>query len=190
MAVFSRRQTPPRPVTLYLAYRPLVRDDFRECCAYCLLHEDWAAGQENFELDHFRPKSLPQFADLETDFYNLYYACHPCNHTKSNAWPDFSLEASGYGFLDFCADGFSHHFQEEANGSWTPLSRRAQYTVERLRLNRRHLVQIRSLLREIAAERGVQAVDWNLPAGEQIRELVAGPNRRGVIVNVPFSLRP
>ncbi len=169
MAVFSRRESPPPPVTHY---------------------SEWAAGRENFELDHFRPKSLPQFAGLEKDFYNLYYACHPCNHSKRNAWPDDLLEAEGYGFLDFCTDGFSSHFQEENDGSWTPLSRRAQYSLERLRLNRKHLVQLRRLLREIASERGLRPIDWNLPAGEQIRELVAGFNRPGVIVNAPFGLRP
>ena len=148
MAVFRRRGSPPGPFKHYSAYRPFVREDFEECCAYCLLHEILAAGQESFELDHFRPRSLPGFAALAHDFYNLYYTCRPCNLLKGNAWPDHSLEAAGYGFLDLCAETFSAHFQEESDGSWLPLSRRAEYTLERLRLNRTHLVKIRRYLRE------------------------------------------
>jgi len=172
LAVFRRRELPPSPVKHYSEYRSLVRDDFQECCAYCLLHEDWAAGQENFELDHFRPSFL--FPSLEKDFYNLYYACHPCNRLKGRAWPEPSLEAEGYVFLNFCAEAFSSHFSEDADGSWKPLSRRAEYTLERLRLNRKHLVRIRLLFREVASERGSRLVDWDLPTRDQLRALLEG----------------
>lgn len=177
MAVFRRRESPPGPFKHYSAYRPFVREDFAECCAYCLLHELLAAGSENFELDHFRPRSLPGFAFLGTDFYNLYYACRPCNHAKGNTWPDSSLEAEGYGFLDLCSEAFSAHFHEEEDGSWRPLSRRAEYTLERLRLNRAHLVTIRRYLREIAEARGVDSLNWDVPAKEQIQALLAGWRR-------------
>ncbi|HEY2289904.1 MAG TPA: HNH endonuclease [Thermoanaerobaculia bacterium] len=172
MAVFHRRDIPPYPVEHYSEYRTLVREDFEECCAYCLLHEILAAGQENFELDHFRPKSLPQFAGLTHDFYNLYYACHPCNGIKGVTWPNPSLEAAGYRFLDLCSESFSAHFEEEADGTWKPLSRAAEYTLERLRLNRKHLVSIRLYLREIAAEKGYQPLDWNIPSRDQIQILL------------------
>jgi len=174
LAVFLRRKSPPGPFKHYSAYRPFVREDFAECCAYCLLHEILAAGQENFELDHFRPRSLAAFASLASDFYNLYYACRPCNHGKGSTWPDRSLEADGYGFLDLCAETFSAHFQEEADGSWQPLSRRAEYTLERLRLNRAHLIKIRRYLREIAIERGVAPLNWDVPAKKQIQALLEG----------------
>jgi len=174
LAVFARRNSPPGPFKHYSAYRPFVREDFAESCAYCLLHEILAAGQENFELDHFRPRSLAGFAGLAHDFYNLYYACRPCNHAKGWAWPNPSLEADGYGFLDLCAETFSAHFQEGADGFWQPLSRRAEYSLEILRLNRPHLVKIRRYLREIGEERGVGPLNWDLPAREQIQGLLRG----------------
>lgn len=37
---------------------------------------------DNFELDHFKPKSDERFASLAADYYNLYYSCHVCNHYK------------------------------------------------------------------------------------------------------------
>jgi hypothetical protein len=174
LAVFRRRDSPPKPVKHYSEYRPLVREDFEECCAYCLLHEILAAGRDNFELDHFRPKSSPEFMHLANDFYNLYYSCHPCNRIKGDTWPDSALEAGGYGFLDLCSEAFSPHFQERADGLWEPLSRRAEYTVERLRLNRLHLVKIRRYLREIAMERGSEPLDWDVLLRGQIQALLEG----------------
>jgi hypothetical protein len=47
-----------------------------------------------------------------------------------------------------------------------------QYAEQRLRLNRRHLVEIRSLLNEIADLKGVSWVDWNRPVRDQVISLV------------------
>jgi len=95
MPVFLRRRTSPLKTDDYTKYRPFVREDFRECCAYCLLHEIIAGGEANFELDHFRPKSRPKFAGLINDFYNLYYACHVCNQYKGQLWPTTELSERG-----------------------------------------------------------------------------------------------
>ncbi|MFL6195890.1 MAG: hypothetical protein ACJ75H_17050, partial [Thermoanaerobaculia bacterium] len=128
-------------------------------------------GPENFEIDHFRPKSLPRFADRVNDFYNLYYTCHPCNQIKGDRWPDPALELLGYGFLDLCVDSYSDHFEEAADGTWSPRSRQAEYTLAKLRLNRSHLVRIRGYLRELAARKRYPLIDWNRPAAEQIQAL-------------------
>lgn len=77
---FERTVPPPDVSGGYAAFRPYVRADFQQCCAYCCLHEFWAGGVGNFELDHYRPVS--RFPHLVRDFYNLRYACHVCNLTK------------------------------------------------------------------------------------------------------------
>lgn len=169
MAIFPRRNPPPPPQEHYSQYRQLVREDFAECCAYCLLHELLAGGEGNFQLDHFQPKSIAAFATLVNDFYNLYYACSVCNRYKAGSWPSPKLEALGYGFVDFCAEDFSTHFKEELDGSWNPLTLRAEYTAARIRLNRPHLLQIRRLLRELAFYRGWPSSGWEIR--EQIRRL-------------------
>src|SRR5262245_27534597 len=88
-------RTVPAPLVTggYQGYREYVRTDFCHRCAYCLMAELFAAGRENFELDHFQPKS--RFLDREQDFYNLYYACHPCNMSKHDFWPPKDLEDRG-----------------------------------------------------------------------------------------------
>lgn len=175
MSVFTRRNPAPPQETDYKKYHRYVREDFRECCAYCLLHEVLAAGAENFELDHFRPKSLPEFADHVNDFYNIYYSCHVCNHTKWRKWPSDELTAQGYRFIDFCVENFTEHFQEEVDGFWTPLTKPGEYTEGRLRLNRRHLVELRALLREIAVLRGLSPLDWNSTCRESTLKLIEPP---------------
>jgi hypothetical protein len=128
----------------YRSFRRFVREDFRETCAYCLLEELLAGGEENFELDHFRPQVL--FPDRVNDYYNLYYACHPCNRIKHGKWPSPELEQRGIGLLDLCADNFDMHFQELLEGTWAGRTLSAQYTIDALRLNRPHLVEVRRLL--------------------------------------------
>lgn len=168
MAVFIRRQPAPPEQANYAKYREFVRADFSECCAYCLLFERISGGRENFELDHYRPKSNPKFAHQINDFYNIYYCCHVCNHTKGATWPDDELMSLGYRFIDLCVEDFSEHFHEEDDGFWTPLTKPAQYTVERLRLNREHLVKIRKLLRQLATLRRREPLNWNAPSREEI----------------------
>lgn len=141
---FVRTKPAPTVSGGYRAFRPYVRSDFEKTCAYCLLCELHAAGEENFELDHFFPES--KFAIRKGDFYNLYYACHPCNHIKRAKWPDSRLEAKGIGFVDLCKDDFEIHFRELPDGRWEGLTESAKYTIDALMLNRQHLTQIRVLL--------------------------------------------
>jgi 5-methylcytosine-specific restriction endonuclease McrA len=126
MARFLR--THPEPITTgdYRKFRPYVRKDFERRCAYCLLQEVLAGGEENFELDHFRPKWL--FAALKLDFYNIYYACHPCNNIKHDKWPSQLLEEQGKTFVDLCKDNFETHFDERPDGTWMGLTPAAEYT--------------------------------------------------------------
>src|SRR5437016_10978434 len=114
MPHFVRTRPAPKVTGSYRSFRPYVRKDFCRRCAYCLLGERLAAGEENFELDHFRPKS--RFPGLTNDFYNLYYACHPCNRIKLDLWPPKELEERGIGFVDFCGEEFYTHFRSTPDG--------------------------------------------------------------------------
>ena len=151
MAHFTR--THPAPVVSYGygGYRSYVRKDFRETCAYCLIAELLAAGQENFELDHFKPQNT--FPLLINDYYNLRWSCHPCNRIKWKKWPNLALVATGQSFVDLALDDFGVHFSENADGSWTGLTPAASYTIDQLRLNRPHLMKVRVLVREIEVTR-------------------------------------
>jgi uncharacterized protein (TIGR02646 family) len=146
MAQFLRRNpAPPLKRKDYRLFRLAVREDFHETCAYCLLSERWAAGVENFELDHFRPRAV--FPQLLLNYYNLYWSCHVCNRIKHALWPSPALQQRGITFVDLCVDNFDDHFLEDPSGRWLPRTPSAEYTIDVLRLNRPHLVTLRAFLR-------------------------------------------
>lgn len=93
----------------------------------------------------FRPKSL--FPQLALSFYNLYWSCHVCNNVKGSQWPSPALRDVGIAFVDLCAADFAGHFTEKRNGEWLGKTLSANYSIDALRLNRPHLVEIRRLIR-------------------------------------------
>src|SRR5262249_50922180 len=99
---------------------------------------------------------------------------HVCNHYKGAVWPSDHLAATGCRFVDPCIDVFSDHFREEPSGDWVAVSKAGEYTAARLRLNRRHLVDIRGLLRDVASLRGLEPPNWDRPARDQIAGLIGG----------------
>jgi hypothetical protein len=166
MPIFIRREDGPSYDAPHHTIRPLVRADFSECCAYCLFHELLAGGEDNFEIDHFRPRARTADPVERDGFLNLYYSCHTCNHYKSSSWPDGVLAEKGYRFVDSCKELFSDHFPA------------GEYSEARLRLNRPHLAELRSLLDEIAFLRLGTTLDWNRPSKEQILGLLPVALRR------------
>lgn len=146
MPHFIRTKPVPAVKGGYRSFRPYVRADFLERCAYCLINELYAGRARCFELDHFKPKSRPEFAHLINDFYNLYYSCRACNGNKHDNWPPPSYQARGIGFVDLCKDNFSDHFKELPSGEWQPLTPSATYTEQLLVLNDPNLIKLRVTL--------------------------------------------
>jgi uncharacterized protein (TIGR02646 family) len=158
MPHFTRtRPVPSITGSHYREFRPHVRRDFNQQCAYCLFEELLLGGMDNCELDHFRPKS--RFPSLVIDFYNLYYSCHPCNKIKLDKWPDEALEAKGITLVDLCRDEFQTHFGVDAEGNWEGTTPSGRYTIDALKLNRRHLVKLRRLLAEAGLHPHTECLD-------------------------------
>lgn len=165
--IFSHRI--PSPVRRnYKQYRPFIRVDFQECCAYCLIWEFNAGGEEHYELDHFKPRSI--FPALIHVYDNIYYSCHACNLKKSDAWPTPAMIANGTRFVDPCNDDFSSHYQY-ADGVWIGLTLAAQYTIERIGLNRKHLVRLRRNLGKRLLDKRLPPLDWSMPLKTQLEVL-------------------
>lgn len=158
--IFTRRLPSPKK-SKYENYRSEIREDFHECCAYCLLHELLAGGRSNFELDHFKPKS--KFPALEKEYTNICYSCHVCNNKKRAKWPSSKLLAQGRRFIDYCSEDFSTHFTEGEDCSWNPLTPAAEYVEAELLLNSEHLLKVRRILRKIVNAQGLAGVDWDKP---------------------------
>ncbi len=131
----------------YTRYRRETREDCVQSCYYCDRHEDELGGEEEFELDHFRPYSFPEFKDLRNDPQNLVWTCHKCNNLKLDKWPALGSSlphASGKGFIDrFGADDPADYFSVNDNGNLVALKPPAQYIIDELKLDRDGLIRQR-----------------------------------------------
>ena len=146
------RGADPGPVAKYGDYKPHLQPLFQSRCAYCISHEDVMGGYDTMEVDHFRPRQRPEFKHLEKEWANLYYACRRCNLHKWNHWPTPDEETRGLRFIDPCEDDPDDHVRivpHPENGwlCWLrALTPAGRYTIDKIRLNRKQLVDIRRAL--------------------------------------------
>jgi HNH endonuclease. len=118
-----------------------VADECWQQCVYCAIHESRYGGLDNFHVEHYRPKSLEQFAHLVNTITNLFLACAICNRFKGNDWPadpvaDHSISA----YPDPSASDYNSLFTWTSNFQLKGLYPSAKYILERLYLNRPQLM--------------------------------------------------
>lgn len=133
----TRKESPPEMTgrTGYRACKEHLRRDFENRCAYCCIHEDEAGGDEHFWIDHLKPVSKHGPVN---EYDNLYWACMGCNRHKGASWPDATMSALGYRFVDPCIEqDYGAHFYEDVDGTLHPLTRPGTYHLDKLNLNRR-----------------------------------------------------
>ncbi len=101
------------------------------------------------EVDHFRPKGLPEFAHLELAWTNLYYCCRRCIQHKSSKWPNTDELEQGLRFVDPCEEDPDEHFRltrdesGDENGKIASETQAGRYSIAMIRLNRKQLIDIR-----------------------------------------------
>jgi len=150
----QRRDVPAQ--AKYIDYRDDLRADFNGRCGYCD-DSDAYCDPICFHIDHFAPKS--RFAELETEYQNLVYACRFCNMRKSNHWVGADPTAPNdgeRGFVDPCDQDYDDHLERSPEGaivSKTPLGR---YISTRLSL---HLVRHQVLWNSRRARRLRDEID-------------------------------
>lgn len=159
----------------YRSYKQEIRQDCKLRCYYCDAHEREVGGAEHMQLDHFRPKSLPQFEHLENDPINLVYACAACNRLKWNDWPagdEHTITEEGLGYIDRFDDdnGNVHEYVTISDdGRLEPRNHPAPYVIAHLALNR----EARRMLREIRLTRAaiIVALDSRISViGQHLEE--------------------
>jgi hypothetical protein len=146
MAFFRRHETPPK-YSDYRKYKPFLRKDFERRCAYCERTESSLGGEEQFEIDHFKPRK--KSSDLRSEYQNLYYACRKCNLSKGSTWPSDEKIKSGFVFADPCLiDPYEEHFREKADGGLEKLTNCGRYTSDHIRLDRPEVCKWRQSRRQ------------------------------------------
>ncbi|HRH48673.1 MAG TPA: HNH endonuclease domain-containing protein [Panacibacter sp.] len=93
----------------YKYYKNHLVLDFNRKCGYSDCSHSWFGGQNNFQIDHFKPKS--KFPKLETKYSNLVYSCSYINRAKSD---DLGT------YLDPCDEDYNDHFYRDELGNIYP----------------------------------------------------------------------
>lgn len=131
------RNPPKQKYRDYTRYRPSLRRDFKNRCAYCLTHEFFVGGEAGFQIDHYRPqKGAYARPDLVAEYTNLYWSCSECNGNKGEVWPSPEDESQGFCYIDPCTPEGDHeqHWRFHRDGSLEALTDAGEYTEEKLLL--------------------------------------------------------
>src|SRR5262249_4275674 len=111
--------------------RRSLRERFRFRCGYCGVRES-DVGSE-LTVDHFQPRSKGGADEAD----NWVYCCHACNEFKGDYWQPDSSDR----ILHPLRDDPALHIVEESDGTLRGSTETGRFHIERLRLNRGHLVQ-------------------------------------------------
>ena len=131
MSQLNYRDTPParsyagKELKDYKGYKDSLEKDFSQRCGYTYCQQDWFGGKRNFQIDHFKPKSI--HPELETKYSNLVYSCSYVNRAKSD---DLGI------YLDPCDVDYNEHFYRNELGNIYPIetSDSAKYMYRKLKL--------------------------------------------------------
>ena len=109
----------------YKGYKDSLEKDFYQRCGYTYCQQDWFGGKRNFQIDHFKPKSI--HPELETKYSNLVYSCSYVNRAKSD---DIGI------YIDPCDIDYNQHFYRDELGNIYPAenSDSAKYMYRKLKL--------------------------------------------------------
>ncbi len=129
----------------YGDWKPQLAQEGEYQCVYCCIHEASFGGIRNFHVEHYRPQS--KFSTLKNTYSNLFYACGVCNILKSDDWPRELIKGdfTQSGYPDPSQVDYGHILEvNHHSGVVTSNSITGKYIIERLHLNRPHLIGLRA----------------------------------------------
>ena len=126
--------------------RLLVRQRANFTCEYCGLRE--ADIPDRLTIDHYQPSSKGGSDALD----NLVYACIWCNQRKQAYWPASETDVSLWNPRESAAND---HFVYQSDGTVSPISAIGTFTIARLHLNRRALVEYRRRQNSVSEKDGL-----------------------------------
>ncbi|WP_204345105.1 HNH endonuclease [Psychroserpens algicola] len=143
--VFNKKDSiVPDTVSKYGDYKPYLRREAKEKCVYCAIHENPIGGSDHFHVEHYKPKSLEEFAGLVKDYNNLFYACAICNRFKSNDWPNEPVpDHSVISYPNPNEIDYNTLFKHNGDGTISGNFIASTYIVEKIFLNRPQLINER-----------------------------------------------
>ena len=135
---------------LRLVVLAALRRDFDDRCCYCTGSTDEKGGEENFDVEHFRPKGRKEFSHLGFEYSNLYYACRGCNLAKGSQWPNATDGERR--FVDPCEEAlYPQYLRIRAGGEVFAGSPPGSFLLEAFKFTQRRGVRRFLLMREFSA---------------------------------------
>ncbi len=145
------------------ALRESVRALHNFSCGYCGVTETDLGGE--LDIDHFCPRSHAGRSVLD----NLVYTCPTCNRFKGDYWP--APEAGpDLMLLHPRQDDLSSHIGTLPDGRLIGLTKRGWFHIQRLRLNRPQLIELRVQRAEEQLLR--QTLEYNQQATSRLQAYV------------------
>ena len=130
-------------MTISPAIREQVRQRANFACEFCGVTEVDTGGQ--LTIDHFQPKTKGGGDALD----NLIYSCSRCNQYKLDYWP---LTEDALSLWNPRQAPAAQHFLVLDDGLLHPLTEIGTFTIKRLRLNRKPLIDYRLRKKQRAEE--------------------------------------
>lgn len=109
---------------------PVLREMNQGHCSFCDAYPLEASTNE--PIEHFRPKSRPEFHDLAYTWHNLFYSCNFCQSHKRETWNDLLIapDADDYEFHDYFIFDFTTGAMSENPRESQETQARARCTIE------------------------------------------------------------
>ena len=139
----------------------LIREHFKDCCAYCQTSEHLTVT--NFEFEHIQPRS----AGGETNFENLCLSCPSCNRYKSSRQTAIDpLTREQVVLFNPQKQLWNDHFKWNQNQTEIiGITTEGRATIEALRMNRPQLIRVRAMWVKMGEH--PPEIDWKLQWSEE-----------------------
>ncbi len=125
--------------------RHLIRERASHLCEYCLIPRDYCNAP--YEVEHI----IPKCKEGPTEESNLALSCGGCNGHKATAtMSEDPVTGEIVPLFNPRADAWESHFSwDEAQIQMIGISATGRATIERLKLNRQEVRNLRKLLKQI-----------------------------------------
>jgi uncharacterized protein (TIGR02646 family) len=125
---------------------PHLRAQTQEHCSYCDKFPLDERNNSDNTIDHFKPKSVPEFFREVCKWENLYLACRGCQDAKRSSFDNQLLrpDSEEYSFGKFYVYNYSTHEIEVRDDILPEDQQRAILTRNILQLNDRSMCKARA----------------------------------------------
>lgn len=113
---------------------PFLAKQTENHCSYC---DNFPIRSKEDSIDHFKPKSRPEYYELVCQWDNLYYCCQNCQQYKLEQYNQYILrpDSNNFSFEDYFIYSYNSHELIPHPALTASERRKAQTTIDIFGLN-------------------------------------------------------